>query len=609
MAFRGIQSDEALREKQTRQELNLVAQDFINLFSHTLDYPDSLSRFTDFLIEQKETITIIQDRLLFLPDKYLDNTAPDRLFSLPDEGWEREFITNNYETALRFHQTILDSNPGSGKTISSLLAVARLYRKMGDSRKSLAIYDTLMKNYSDHKIGDIPIRLSALKEKYEIFRDLKDTVNVQRTNNEIVEELLQPRVNYNQHTFELFAGDISFDFKSHIKRSTYLNQLLLNIDNYLHSPADQSFYLTQNGFRDLIIIRIHLDGTSHGRLIDLNDFFEEMFGQMLSNIDRGNQYGWQIKHEKGNTIINQNVDDQAQAFGFPMAYPVSGWNIELHVPVRNTFTAFISSGRAMYVTLFVLISIWLILGLFFTVYLLSQEIRLSRLKSRFISNVTHEFKSPVTSIQHMSELLKLRRVRTEEKKVEFYDSMIEQCEHLNHLIENVLDFSKMEEKVKAYQLEMTPITPLLTGMVGTQKDRLSESGIELDLHVLTQDLGISVDKDAIRQVVYNLLDNAQKFGSTIIMIKANQIIDIPPQLEISISDNGMGISKRDLPYIFDRFYRGEVKKTEGIKGSGIGLTIVKRIIEAHGGSISVESEEGAGTKFLIKLPVNQINHA
>ena len=209
----------------------------------------------------------------------------------------------------------------------------------------------------------------------------------------------------------------------------------------------------------------------------------------------------------------------------------------------------------------------------------------------------------------MSELLKLRRVRTEEKKVEFYDSMIEQCEHLNHLIENVLDFSKMEEKVKAYQLEMTPITPLLTGMVGTQKDRLSESGIELDLHVLTQDLGISVDKDAIRQVVYNLLDNAQKFGSTIIMIKANQIIDIPPQLEISISDNGMGISKRDLPYIFDRFYRGEVKKTEGIKGSGIGLTIVKRIIEAHGGSISVESEEGAGTKFLIKLPVNQINHA
>ena len=93
------------------------------------------------------------------------------------------------------------------------------------------------------------------------------------------------------------------------------------------------------------------------------------------------------------------------------------------------------------------------------------------------------------------------------------------------------------------------------------------------------------------------------------MIKANQIIDIPPQLEISISDNGMGISKRDLPYIFDRFYRGEVKKTEGIKGSGIGLTIVKRIIEAHGGSISVESEEGAGTKFLIKLPVNQINHA
>ena len=604
MAFRGIQNEDAFREKQTRQELNLIAQDFSESLNALLNEPEQLADFLEFVVEKTENTTLLNDQLLFIPEQFLTNLEAGHLLPTPDRGWELEFIDQNYQAALQFHQKKGD--------LQSLVAQARLYRKLYDLQNALIMYDSLNGQYANQFIGNIPVSLSALNEKLEIYQQQHDSIQANQTQSQICQLLLNPSVNYGFQTFDLFSAALPDSLHQAINRSKYLNELLKTIDRYLQAPGDQSYYISQYGYRDLLVVRQMDTNILQASLIDLNRFFKELNPELPAF--------WRISDEK-EEILGEHLNAVEKAdFSFSMSYPLSGWKLDLKKSEKAS--GWQLAGRGMYITIFILISFWLILGLWFTMYLLSQEIRLGKMKTRFISNVTHEFKTPVTSIQHMSELLKLKRVRTEEKKEEFYDSMIEQCQHLNHLIENVLDFSKMDEGVKAYRFEMIEHVELIKGLIKTQQERLAESGIQVEFKAPDAGIDVEADPDALRQVVYNLVDNAQKYGSGRIDVSIqdqrpktkdpNQIEDVRQKIQeyifIEIMDDGMGISERDLPLVFDRFYRGDKEKTEGVKGSGIGLTIVKRIVEAHQGTITVESKQGEGTTFRIKLPVNQQNH-
>ena len=391
----------------------------------------------------------------------------------------------------------------------------------------------------------------------------------------------------------------------------------------MRTPTDQLIYLSKNGYRDLLVIHPLDSLSTKAELVDLNIFIQSRFDMLIGRVDEEQQYSWRAIDESENIVFDGVLADTDSYFSFPFPAPLSGWQIDLQVNPRAFLPTLFESGKGLYALIFALLAIWLILGLIFTVYMLNQEIRLSRMKTHFISNVSHEFKSPVTSIRHMSELLKLKRVRTDEKKEEFYDSMIDQCDHLGHLIENIMDFSKIEDEIKKYHFETINPTELIENMVNIHRNRISESGMELGFSATGDTQEIKADKDALQQVIYNLLDNAYKYGADgmkisvslegrgqntedISKIKDLSDKDQEGEIVLKVRDWGKGIPKQELPMIFDRFYRGDKKYTEGIKGSGIGLTIVKRIVEAHGGRIEVESTEGKGSVFTVILPaINQ----
>ena len=253
--------------------------------------------------------------------------------------------------------------------------------------------------------------------------------------------------------------------------------------------------------------------------------------------------------------------------------------------------------------IFLLIVIGLALGLFFTLQIINKELLFSKMKSDFISTVSHEFKSPLTSIRQMSEMLFNERIKTERRKKEYYEIMLEQSERLSHLIDNILDFSKIEEGEKAFRFEKTNLKEMIDRVKSLFQKSIANEGFSVFSSIPDTLPELVIDKEAIQQVLYNLLDNAYKYSgeSRNIKIIVESTIDL---VKIKVKDFGLGIPREDQNKIFDRFFRGGNELTRSVKGSGIGLTIVKRIIEAHRGTISLESTPGKGSTFQVTLPVD-----
>lgn len=353
---------------------------------------------------------------------------------------------------------------------------------------------------------------------------------------------------------------------------------------------------------DLVAIYSSANSSGNSQLAILSLYPEVMnlINTQKSLLDPENTLDWGIN----------GLENQSKAsidFAFPEGYP--NWKLSLYQDQPGWASNLLAPERGVFILIFIFITLMLVVGLYFTLHTLNQEIRLSRLKSDFIANVSHELKSPLTSIRQRAELLTENRV-IHDQKPSYYSLILEQSEHLSHLIENILDFSRIEDDRKKYRFEETDINKTIERVIKVFSHLHINSKFKIDFTPNPNLPKIKIDDAAVQQVVFNLVDNAAKFAgeSRIIQIEFSaQSSKLRAQSGISIGvrDFGMGISKSDLGRIFDRFYRGEQGREKGIKGSGIGLTICQRIVEAHGGKLEVESEEGKGSTFWIHLPVNK----
>jgi signal transduction histidine kinase len=317
-------------------------------------------------------------------------------------------------------------------------------------------------------------------------------------------------------------------------------------------------------------------------------------------------FQWQLLKE-GRELLAQSPQNLSGDIRITSVFPsyLPSWSLVLFRKSPGIMTAFFSASHGIFVYIFLLIVIGLALGLFFTMHIINKELALSKMKSDFISTVSHEFKSPLTSIRQMSEMLFNKRIKKESRKKEYYEIMLEQSERLSHLIDNILDFSKIEEGKKVFRFEKADLTELINHVTSVFKKSVANDGFLVFSFIPQRLPELQVDKEAIQQVLYNLLDNAYKYSgdSRIIEVIAESIGD---SVTISVKDFGIGIPQEDQNKIFDHFYRGGNELTRSVKGSGIGLTIVKRIIEAHHGKVTLESIPGKGSTFQVTLPRDDI---
>ena len=231
-----------------------------------------------------------------------------------------------------------------------------------------------------------------------------------------------------------------------------------------------------------------------------------------------------------------------------------------------------------------------------------REARLAQAKSNFVANVSHELKTPLSLLSLFSEILELGRVKNEEKKIEYYRIIRHESLRLNKMIDNILDFSKIEAGRKTYNFADGDIAEVIENVLSSYRYQITNSGFDIKTNMQPDLPLVLIDRDAMAQAISNLLDNAIKYSGEVKQLSITTQT-FRSNLSIEIADHGIGIPRAEQAKIFEKFYRVGNGLVHDVKGSGLGLSLVKHIIEAHDGTISVESDVGKGSRFTILLPL------
>ncbi|MBU1869796.1 MAG: cell wall metabolism sensor histidine kinase WalK, partial [Candidatus Omnitrophica bacterium] len=226
--------------------------------------------------------------------------------------------------------------------------------------------------------------------------------------------------------------------------------------------------------------------------------------------------------------------------------------------------------------------------------------KLSKRKSDFISSVSHELRTPLTSIKGFVETLLEGALEDKENSRHFLKIIQDHADRLNNLINDLLDLSSFESKESGLDLEEFNLKDFADDVLFGFRAQLKKKDVTLT-NDLPADIMIKADKDKIEQVLTNLIDNAIKFNKQhgFVRIYCQSQDD---KIKVYVEDSGSGILPKDIPRIFERFYRVDKARSRELGGTGLGLSIVKHIIELHGGSVGVESAEGLGSSFWFTIP-------
>ncbi len=244
----------------------------------------------------------------------------------------------------------------------------------------------------------------------------------------------------------------------------------------------------------------------------------------------------------------------------------------------------------------------------YTIFVAFRQKKLTEIKNDFINNMTHEFKTPISSISLAAQMLNDSAVRKSPTMLQQISTVInDETKRLRFQVEKVLQLSMFERKQNAMRLEEVDANAVIYNIVNTFKLKVEKYGGTIAANLDAMDAIVTVDEMHFTNVIFNLLDNAVKYREPerALQLDVNSRDLEDERLEITIEDNGIGVRREDLKKIFEKFYRVHTGNRHDVKGFGLGLAYVKQIVEDFGGSITVQSEYGQGTKFIIILPLSK----
>jgi signal transduction histidine kinase len=244
----------------------------------------------------------------------------------------------------------------------------------------------------------------------------------------------------------------------------------------------------------------------------------------------------------------------------------------------------------------------LLVGIYFIGRALTREVQVARLKSDFVSAVSHEFRSPLTTMRQITEMLSKGRIPSEERRQQYYEVLTHETDRLHRLVEGLLNFGRIEAGMMEYRLEPLDPAELARAVVAGFQEEVTERGYRIELNVNGTGCMVRADREALGRALWNLLDNAVKYSPECQTVWVD-VAQNGRELTIQVRDHGVGMGPDEQGQIFKKFVRGAAAQAAGVKGTGIGLATVDHIVRAHGGEVRVESEPGRGSAFSIVLPV------
>lgn len=322
-----------------------------------------------------------------------------------------------------------------------------------------------------------------------------------------------------------------------------------------------------------------------------------------------------MKSELGHGVRRRNLEDvdltarivpsTAKLTRLPLAQrDLTPW-LPLAVVVDATDPEALAAAQARQRNIRVAVVVMAVLisavGVFWVARMLALEVEAARQRASFAANVSHELRSPITQIRLKGEALQLGLVDPGDDMQAHFDAIVRESERLTRLVDNVLDFASIERGAKRFTVRRDDLLPCVRKSIEASRPLFAEQNLPLQVQLPEALPSLTFDREAISQVLDNLLSNAAKYGAPgpFARLTVHPTEDF---VEIVVSDRGLGIHAKELPFVFDDFFRSQDPDVRRRKGTGIGLAIARYIVEAHGGTIDVQSTPGEGATFTVRLP-------
>lgn len=541
-------------------------------------------------------------RLLYYPSLPAAQEAPGSVF---EQGELLEFQQRDYPRAIAAFRALVYSVDLRIRA-GALVRLGRNLRKTGRHREALAAYGSLAQ-LGTTAVGGCPAELLARQAHLAVLEELKQFADVRREAASLYADLQQgrwplDRISYQSHVQEAerwldgspeapAARQAALALASAVEA---LWDRWLEIRRGEGSPRGRASYRAHE--RSVLLIW-NASSESMAGLAAGPHYLESVWHSAWQ--DHGVTLELLDSDARG-VFGKNNIPGQAQAVraaadtGLPWTLRVASTNPAADLAQLAARRRLLLAGLALTGTL-------LLLSGYFIARAITRELAVARLQSDFVSAVSHEFRTPLTSMRHLTELLDGGIVSEESRRRQYYSALSHETMRLHRLVDGLLNFGRMEAGVLKYRFERLNAGELVEEIVNEFREEGTNNSRPIEVSAGQAVPVLSADREALSRALWNLLDNAVKYSPNPSPVRIH-LTGEGKWVAIRVRDEGLGISAGEQKQIFKKFVRGSAAQASQVKGTGIGLTMVQQIVQAHGGKIHLESRPGEGSTFTILLP-------
>jgi len=576
------------------------------------------------VLDQRRAIVAPEGRILFFPTIVAGPEAGGTAFAA---GESAEFQRHDFTSALDAYAALARS-PVSAVRAGALLRTARVHRTMRMPDLALAAYAELARMARPKpagRVGDgdgavdatpmvagVPVDLVARHAACAVLAETGRQDALRAAARSLHADLLAGRWRLTRGSWAYYLEETRGWLDPSDKaarevdhRTATAAALSSGLEHawraWQTSPAASTPTTRVDHWRDARKTWVLLSSRSSTRIVVLlagpGEISNQWLGRYQASAGTGIALG--LSDATGAPVVPLPAGVATQALRSPAD---TGLPWTLHAAAAGPLPA-AAAPRTLLLAGIGVLALLLAAGAFFIGRAITRELEVARMQSDFVAAVSHEFRTPLSSVCHISEMLVDGRIADNERRDRLYGTLQRESERLRRLVEGLLDFARTDAGGREYRLERLEPSPFLHALGDEFEADVAAAANNARVQIdVAPDLpGVRADREALGRALWNLLDNAVKYSphSPHVRLTARAA---GQWVEMLVTDEGLGISSEEQARIFQKFARGSAAAATGVKGTGLGLSMVRHIVEAHGGTVRVESRPGEGSTFTIALP-------
>jgi len=601
LGWRLLEQDRALENQRLRERLENAA----SLLSHELnralgEWEQLLSTVTPGVpvavppggvLLVFDSSGVLHQQGARLPYYPLVPSPPEAPASVFRAAESHEFREQDPAKAAALYQSLARTGDRPVRA-AALLRLARCLRKQQQLKDALAVYGEL-EALGETPVAGSPAELLARHERMALLKMTGDEEASKRESGLLASALWEGRFRIDRATFQFYSESLQ-PTQAQTNNALTLAEAVEALWPLWQRQAEGRSAWPGGGLAVAAVWRRTSAGTV-ALVAGVNALMASALPAIqdlrirLALEDPAGRLAWGIPAKAG-----LEVAKTFQATGLPWTLLVASADPAAEQAVSGSRRNFLVSGFALMLLVITAAS-------YFVFRAMNRELSVARLQSDFVAAVSHEFRTPLTAMSHITEMLEEGGTPGDRLPL-YYRALGKETRRLRGMVESLLDFGRMEAGRHIYHMEDADAAELVRRVVDEFREEASANAHRVELDMPPGEHRIRADREAITRALRNLLDNAVKYSpesSTVRVLVESQ----RGRLAISVEDQGAGIAKHEQRQVFRKFVRGTSARTLNVKGSGIGLSMVDHIVKAHGGRVALESEPGRGSRFTILLPV------